>query len=157
MVRKAALIALLLVATPALGQQTNCRWIGGTWSCDTSPRRTALDPNLYQRSYDQSYRRTTEGFNETMRILAERQRAEQEAANERRREEAAASEAQAQAELARARDDQAAGLRKSVGEMLSTGNCAGAQDLALGAGDIELATQVKTYCASPPRVPSPKP
>ena len=157
MVRKAALIALLLVASPALGQQTNCQWSGSTWSCDTSPGPTVLDPTIFQRSYDQSYRRVTDGFNQNMSILLERRRAEQEAAEQRRREEAAAAEAQAQVDIVRARDDRVAGLRKTVGEMLSTGNCIGAQGLALGAGDIELANQVKTYCASPPRVPSPKP
>ena len=149
MVRKAALIALLLGASPALGQQTNCRWVGSTWSCDTSPGRSSLDPDAFNRAYDREFQRGQAQSNEIMRI--------QEKADQRRRDEAAASEAQAQVDIARARDDRAAGLHKTVGEMLSTGNCTGAQDLALGAGDIELANQVKTYCAAPSRVSSPKP
>ena len=157
MVRKAALIALLLMASPALGQHTNCHWSGSTWSCDTSPGRTDLDPTIIQRAYDQGNQQMTDGFNQYTRILIERRRAEYKAAEQHRREEAAASEAQAQVDIVRARDERAASLRKTVGEMLSTGNCIGAQDLALGAGEIELANQVKTYCASSPRVLSPKP
>ena len=136
MVRKAALIALLLVASPALGQQTNCHWISGGWSCE-SQGRTELDPSLILKS-----------LNPPIDIAGIMERRQQNQA--RNMAEARQQRLEQQAVDAQARQVQ-------VGEMLSTGNCIGAQGLALGAGDIELANQVKTYCASPPRVPSPKP
>ena len=137
MVRKAALIALLLVASPALGQQTNCHWISGGWSCE-SQGRTELDPSIISKAYD-TPQIDIAGLMKKRALL-----------QQRNLEIAHLQRVEKQAVDAQARKVQ-------VSEMLSTGNCIGAQGLALGAGDIELANQVKTYCASPPKVPSPKP
>lgn len=63
----------------------------------------------------------------------QRIRAQIEAQRDRRQERAEADDAQAQA--------------KEVGALLAKGDCNGAADYALSAGNLPLAQQVKDYCA----------
>lgn len=58
-----------------------------------------------------------------------------------------AEQAQAQSQRATTQqlDAQARGIR--AGQLVASGDCPGAQKIALDAGDFELAKAVKEYCA----------
>jgi hypothetical protein len=151
--RKAVLI-LALLPSAALAQNTssNCYMMGPTWHCDanTTPAPsnsginidwgnlgTKYDPNAFARGYQQMEQIRRD------RDARLRQR-DAEAA-----ETSAIAEAQARVEQDRQRDERSRTVRASVSEKLQAGHCDEAVAIALQNGEIELATQAKSFCVAP--------
>ena len=144
------LMGAMLIAAPLAAQQnTQCTTTFGVTNCTTTGQpnsgganRTVADPNAFQRGYDQS-RRAVDSVTESFR-QAERDRAQRQMDMAMIRQ---AEQAQSQSNRANTQqlDAQALGIR--AGQMVASGDCAGAQKLALDAGDFQLASAVKEYCA----------
>lgn len=145
MVRKAALIISLSLAAPATAQTTNCQWFGSTWSCNSTqpvqPQGGGIDWGILQRGEQE--RAQQQAQQQQYWADLNRQQQEQKAAHDRQVQE---SYDRAQAELAQQKQ---ALLREDVGRLLQAGDCQGAQNKALAAGDIELAAKAKDFCAKP--------
>ena len=144
--------ALAFVASPVAAQTTssNCRMIGNTWHCDTQTQeRTRLDPSIIS-SPSEAYSRLP-SINDQIQ--------QQQQIQQRRNDELEASYARSARQLAEDRANLSREMsedrRTKVGQMLSTGNCAGALALSLDSGDIELANQVKAYCSPAPSTSPP--
>jgi len=120
MVWKTALIAASLISAPA-NAQTSCQWYGSIWRCDAAP--TAPPPatgamwNNYIKGIEAQNQRTLE---------SQRDRQQQ-------------FEAQSQTMATTA-------LRQRVAGEIRAGRCQAAIDMALSAGDVELAAQTKSIC-----------
>jgi hypothetical protein len=110
----------LILAAPAAAQQTQCSWVGNVWTCNQQQ----------QPGIDWSRGRTVQPPSD---VFAQSAAAGAEA---RQRDDARRS----------AKADSA--LRSSVGARLKAGDCEGAAALALDAGNIDLASQAKAYCAA---------
>ena len=151
MFAKVLIIAgVTLVAVPAAAQQnTQCTTTFGITNCTTTGSPTSggvnwgiSDPNAYQRSYDRSKAAVdsiTNAYRQSERDNAQREQllAMQQQANQ----------AQAQSQQVAGEQAQARALGVRAGQMVAAGNCAGAQKLALDAGDFVLANEIKGYCA----------
>ncbi|WP_395000418.1 hypothetical protein [Sphingomonas sp.] len=126
--------------------------MGPTWHCDanttTAPSTSGInldwgnlgtkdDPDAFARGYQQ----------------AEQMRRDREARQLQRDAEAAQAaaiaESQARAEQNRQRDERSQTVRASVSEKLQAGQCDEAVAIALQSGEIELATQAKSFCVAP--------
>lgn len=123
-----AFVVLIAASGAASAQTTNCHWVGQTWTCDTQ-QQTQLDPSIILHAND--------AFKE-MPTYADRVQTQQKIAADEQ------ALAQRRAEIAATKAADA--LSRQVGKMVSEGNCAGAQSVALSAGDFELADKVKAYC-----------
>ena len=127
------LMGAMLIAAPVAAQQnTQCYTSVGVTNCTTTGQpyganRVTIDPNAFQRGYDQS-RRAVDSVTESFR-QAERDRA------------------QAQSQRVTTQQMDAHGLGFAAGHLIAAGDCAGAQKLALESGNIELVNGVKAYCA----------
>lgn len=133
MVRRALLLFAVLAA-PASAQDTTCRWIGQVWTCNTRP---TMDWNAYLQ---QQLAQQQQLQNQIQRTL--------DARKVRRDQEVSESYANAQNEIERQKAERLEDIRKSVGTMIAAGDCAGAESFALTTGQIELAGQVRAYCAN---------
>lgn len=124
---KRLVMIVALVATPATAQTTNCRWMGNIWTCNTQ------QPPAPSRGID-------------WRVLQDAHRQGQE---DRARQDALQQQhfQQQQEQFDRTARDI---LRRAVANDLANGNCASAQNRALTAGDIEMAGQVRQFCAAKP-------
>jgi hypothetical protein len=111
--------------------QTTCSRTGPFTNCTTTgsptPQASQVQPPSSQPDYS--------GWGNFFRGLQARR--------ERKRAEAADRAAQAQSE---AHAQQAAANRAAVVQKVRSGDCAGAQSLALDQGDLALAQQVIDYC-----------
>ena len=144
LIRVSAFASLVILSSSASAQRTNCHWIGQTWTCDTAPPRTTLDPNAFGNAM-----KAVPQFPDYGQIMEQRARIQALQAQQ------AQLQAQQDAERLsqqREQQDYAAGQQRSalhpkVGQMVSGGDCAGAISAALQSGDIELASQIRTYCA----------
>jgi hypothetical protein len=132
MVRKAALAIAFLIAAPAAAQmQTTCSQTGPFTNCTTTGSPTPPAPPVQPPSSQPNY----SGWGNLFKGIQARR--------ERKREEAQIQEAQARVEA----DRQAqAANRAAVVQKVRSGDCAGAQSLALDQGDLTLARQVVDYC-----------
>ena len=147
-------LILFLIPGAAFAQNTssNCYMMGPTWHCDanTTPAPstsginldwgnlgTKYDPDAFARGYQQS----------------EQMRRDREARLRQRDADAAQAsaiaEAQARVEQDRQRDERSRNIRASVSEKLQAGHCDEAVAVALQNGEIELATQAKSFCVAP--------
>lgn len=147
LIKASAFAALAIVGSSASAQTTNCHWVGQTWTCDTVPR-TQLDPNIILHAGDAL--RAMPNYGDVMEqraAIRARQQAQAEhdaAYAQAQRDRLEAQQRGQQDDAARQQRDS---LRQRVGQMVSGGDCAGAQSAALEGGDFELANQVKSYCA----------
>lgn len=169
MVRKAFIVALLFVGTPAHAQTTNCQWMGAIFSCTQTPQPTLLPPppiNInpplpppppvdYSRLQNPGNagasfmdglnqardRRQQEEFRQAQIALAEEQRAYLESQRANQSAEAAAKQIVPQTAFVAPLE-----TRQAIGQMLRDGNCELALDTALTSGDIQLAINVKDFC-----------
>jgi hypothetical protein len=119
MIRAAALIALTFSAWPATAD-TSCGMEFGRWVC----RETGINWQT-QKPFDATS--AIGAFEAGRRARVER--------------ELDVAERQAMQE-----DALRASARKKAGSMLAGGDCAGALSTALSAGDIQLASEVRTFC-----------
>lgn len=122
---------------------TDCtRDYGGNVHCTTKPSGVNWGLLNQQPSQPNAGQSFMNGFEQGQRMRAqiEAQRAAQ--AARRAAEQQAANDA-AVAEAAAAADQQT----KHAAEMIKGGDCAGAEQFALDAANLELAKQVKDYCA----------
>jgi hypothetical protein len=117
-------------------QTTQCRWVLNVWTCDTSNTSN-------RKPYDYNVTSPMEGFAQGMQIgtVMEEQRKAREL-EQQQRESVARMESLKVAE-ANQKDNQ----RRQVSNLLADGKCSEALDMALSFSDIELATQVKLFCA----------
>lgn len=133
MVRK-ALLGLIMLAAPAMAQDssTNCYKVGNTVQCDTrSAQSGGVNWNLNRPPPPPDY-------------MASIRQGEEDAQRRRQMEEDQDEARRGQQDALAAQD-----LRKSVAASLMAGNCHEAIDTALAHGDISLAAQAKSYCATP--------
>lgn len=144
--RKLIFVAALALGGTASAQTTDCRWIGSVWSCNTNqpPPLSSANPLNYGDAMRAGQALVPDYQQQELRrqqIEEQRQRIRQQQAD--------ASYARAQREIAAQRAEREAGIRRDVGNMLASGDCEGAQKLALSTGSIDLANQAKAYCAKP--------
>jgi len=149
MMFKMLLIAgLAALAAPLSAQQnTQCYTSVGVTNCTTTGQpyganRATIDPNAFQRGYNQS-RGAVDSVTESFR-QAERDRAQRQLDMAMIRQ---AEQAQAQSNRPATDQIEAHALGIRAGQMIAAGDCAGAQKLALDAGNFEVANGVKAYCA----------
>lgn len=148
MFRALIIAGAALVAAPLVAQTTTqCSTSVGITTCNTtgqpnSANRSTIDPNAFQRGYNRGRNAVdsvTESFSQ-----AERDRAQRQLDMAMIRQ---SQQAQAQTDQAAAQQSAAKTLGIRAGQLVASGDCAGAQTLALDAGDFELANAVKSYCA----------
>lgn len=148
MSRLLLLAGVTLIAAPLLAQTTTqCSTTFGITNCNTtgqpnSGSRSTTDPNAFQRGYNQG-RNAVDGVTESFR-QAERDRAQRQLDMAMIRQ---SEQTQAQTDQAAAQQSAAKALGIRAGQLVASGDCAGARTLALDAGDFELANAVKSYCA----------
>lgn len=124
--RGALILACSLATTAANAQQTNCYWAGAIWSCNTRTPQPNSNSSTPWQILQESQRQQSDQFQRNMWLWQQQRQ---------RQQEQAAAQAQEQ-------------LRQSVGQALASGDCASAERMALSAGDIGLAGEVRSYCAS---------
>ena len=149
MMFKMLLIAgLAALAAPLSAQQnTQCYTSVGVTNCTTTGQpyganRATIDPNAFQRGYDRG-RGAVDSVTESFR-QAERDRAQRQMDMAMIRQ---AEQAQSQSNRAAAAQSDAKTRGIRAGQLVASGDCPGAQKLALDAGDFQLANAVKDYCA----------
>lgn len=121
----------------AAAQTTQCRWVFNVWTCDTSNASN-------RKPYDYNVTSPMAGFTQGMNIgIALDQQRKARELEQQQRESIARMESLKLAE-SNEKDNQ----RRQVSNLLSDGKCSEALDMALSFSDIELATQVKLFCAN---------
>lgn len=119
-------LAILSMNEPALAQQTDCRWVGSTWTCQTKP-------DIWQQNQD-NLKRQNEQFQNLLRNLDQQQQR---------------NRAEYDAKVQASHDAAVSEVKSVISRKLREGDCKGAIELALLLNDIELASQVKTFCNLP--------
>ena len=137
-------IALAILVTPAQAQTTNCQWIGQIWTCNLTQPTTPQSAAPHNYNVQSPQAAFENSFNVGQQIAARRAQKQQE-----RNRELADSYVKAQSEITQMRIERDEALRKEVGKLLAADDCLGAKSLALSAGDLALANQVRTYCQAP--------
>ena len=145
------------LAGPVQAQSTNCQWFGAVWTCNQSPTpQQSKNPFGGLNNPSAAGDSAMEGFyrGQQMRQEAERARAERQRIEAERDYYRAQSRPPALAQPpARAIDPQTefvASLeeRQQMGAMVKAGKCEDAINRALELGDIQLATNIKQFCAT---------
>jgi hypothetical protein len=118
-------------------QTTKCRWVLNVWTCDTN-NTSSLKPYDYNitspmASFEHGYNIST--------VMDEQRKARQE--EQQQRESIARMES-----LKITKDNEKNNQRRQVSNLLADAKCSEALDLALSFSDIEIATQVKLFCAN---------
>ena len=131
MLKKAWLFALIASA-PAVGQTTECRWVGSVWTCTEQPGYPPPPPPRYNPPPVMSSAAIGQGVMDgfTQGQEAARRDAERKSATARNAED-------------RGLANEAEEAPKIVGDYLKRGDCDGAVLYALSAGEIQLATLAK--------------
>lgn len=145
MVRTATIVVVIMLASGTASAQstTSCSTNFGVTTCRTTPD-PQVNWGILQQAPDPG-RSVMQGFENGLRMRREIDRARQEQEWRRMLE-----ESQRSRELvntpppAPPAEDRA--LRLEVSGLLMKGDCQGAQDKALAAGNINLAAEAKTYC-----------
>lgn len=141
-IRYAALAAAIVSSSAAAQQTTDCQrdqW--GNTRCRTtgSPTSGGVDWGLgtSQTNPADSFQR---GYEQGQAIRARREAM--------KREQAAHDARMAQWAQQGAEAERRQVLDKQAGQLVASGDCAGAEKLALDAGDFGLAKSIKDYCAN---------
>lgn len=125
--RYLAIIVAASISTPCLAQQTNCRWMGSIWSCDTQAPPPQNQTQLDYGSLLQSGGDAVGSYERARRLREEDE------------------QMRAQTELIK-RQSKAQAIRDKVGKLASEGKCDDARKAALAGGEIELAKIVMEVC-----------
>jgi hypothetical protein len=137
-------------AIPASAQTTSCGWVLGRWTCESSQQENVFgglqSPAVGNSVMDGFYR------GQQMRIERERTDLERQRLVAEREAFEAARAAQPPAQPEQAvilQQPFVASLeqRQEIGEMLKVNRCTPAINRALELGDIQLATNIKAFCA----------
>lgn len=115
--------AVLLPASPVLGQTSTCQWVGSVWTCQ-GPRRGVDMMGAVRAGQD-----LIPSYRDTERADAERRQIEEQTA-------------------ALAMQRKSHELRAQVGGLLAEGKCDDARQMALKAGDLGLAREVQGFCST---------
>lgn len=136
--RALVVVGCLLIASPAFGQTTtDCSQdYFGNVRCTTNTAPQINWGLLNPPPAPDAGQSFMQGFNEAQVRRREadavyRQRAEEQARTDKERVDNLASQM----------------LRERTGQMVSAGDCAGAEGLAVASGDFTLGIQIRDYCA----------
>ena len=137
-------LAASLVASPAAAQSTRCYRIGIFTQCDQVPQVQPYSPPAYQAPNLPPPNAAMDGFMRAREAMqADRMRKQQEpyAISPPLPPPPPAYMPPPQAQFVAPQE-----TRKQIGELLKAGKCPDGVNLALEAGDIELASRVGDFC-----------
>ena len=142
-----ALAGSFLLSAPASAQQTDCRWIGSTWTCNSQPS----GPNIDWSQFNRPQQSPGDAYWAGVRAAQERRAREQQQAFalQQQRQQQQRHDMEVQDWQRRQHEELSAVETKTrVGRLLQAGDCDGAKNAALSSGMIDLANQVNAYCAA---------